>query len=130
MTPSVIAILITAMIASYSASLFMEGKPRVNDYSMLDSSRVVRMILTPAPLLFEAPSTFKIHSLANCFAEVPGVNLAMKYAMTCPLIDVLVSYLMLYCLNSHAHFAIRPVNLGFSMIFLRGCFVTTVIKKD
>ena len=61
--PEVIAARSSVKIASCSASLLDAGKPRVKDYSMMDPSRVVRIILMPAPFLFEDPFTFRIHPL-------------------------------------------------------------------
>ena len=105
-TPSVVAILSPAMTISYSASLFVARKPRVKDCSMLDPFRVVTTILTPATLLFEALFMFRIHpSSKSLYAGAPGVNSTMKSVMTCPLIDVLGSYLISYDLNSDDHFA-------------------------
>ena len=45
--PEVIAARSSVKIASCSASLLDAGKPRVKDYSMMDPSRVVRIILMP-----------------------------------------------------------------------------------
>ena len=66
--------------------------------------------------LFEAPSTLRIHPSSLCFGA-RRVNLVMKSARTYPLITVPGSYLMPYRFNSAAHFAIRPVASGFTMMF-------------
>ena len=58
------------------------------------------------------------------------MNSIMKSAKTYPLIVVLGSYLMSYDLNFDAHFVIRPVTSGFSMILLRRCSISMVIEKD
>jgi len=51
-----------AKTTPYSTSLLDARRPRVKYCSMMDPSGVVRIILMPVPLLFEAPSTFRIHS--------------------------------------------------------------------
>ena len=90
------------------------GKLRVKDYSMKDPFGVVKTILTPTPLLFEAPSTFRVHpSSKSLYIETPEVNSAIKSTKTCLLIVVLGLYLMLFGLNSDDHFVIHPVALDF-----------------
>ena len=95
-TLRVIAVRSLTKTASYSTSLLDAGKPRVKDYSMMNPSGVVRTIPMPAPLLFEAPLTFRTHpSSWSEYSMVPRVKSAMKSSSTWPLNAILSSYLSL-----------------------------------
>ena len=77
------------MIASYSASLFMAGKPSVKDSLMMKHLGEVRTTSTPISLLFEALSTLRIHpSPESLCVGALRVNFVMKSARTCPLITI------------------------------------------
>ena len=129
-TLSVIATRSPARTFSYSASLLKAKRPRVKDCSMIDNSGVVRTIPMPGPILFEAPSIFRIYpfSMSHC-SVAHVVKSVIKSAMTCPLIVVLFSYLSPYGLSSDAHFNIRLIASGFSLTLRRVCSVRTMIRK-
>jgi len=97
----------------------------------MNPSGVVRTIPTPAPLSFDALSTFRIYRFKRLLCRKGlGVNSAMKSAKTCPLIDVLGSKVTPRGLISMTLFAILPVASGFSIMALEGYSVSTTIGKD
>ena len=91
-TPKVIAAQSPAKTSLYSASLLDSRKPKLKDCSMIDPFGVARTITIFAPLLFEAPWTFRTHPLSWLVCLViPGVKSTMKSASTWPLIPILGS---------------------------------------
>ena len=82
------------MITSYLTSLLDAGKLRVKDCSMMDPFEVVRIIPMPAPLLFEALSTFRIYTSSRpACSMAPRVKSTIKSAKIWSLFAVLGSYL-------------------------------------
>ena len=97
----------------------------------MDSSGVVRTILTLAPLPFDALSLFKIHPFKRLlYGGDPGVNSAMKSAKICPLIIVLGSKVTPTGLISVTYFMILLLAFGFSVMVLSRYSVSRTMGKD
>jgi hypothetical protein len=94
----------------YSASLLDARKYSRIDWSMAEPSEVIITILAPAPLAFDASSTYTFHYLESLTRDSSmvgkstapssgrGENSAMKSAGTCPLMVFLINNVHLGCL--------------------------------
>ena len=84
-----------------------------------------------SPLLFDAPSMFKIHPFKRLlYGGGHGVNLAMKSAKTCLLIVILDSNVTPSVFISMTHFVILPMASTFSIMVPREYSIWRAIGKD
>ena len=112
--------------ASYSASLLVAGKSRQTIHSILSPSGEQSTIPTLPTCLLDNPSIWILHwgcSLAPWPSML--VNSTMKSATTCPFMAIREQYYTSNSLNSIAHSAIRPVDLGLLITRCKGLSIRT-----
>ena len=122
-TPISLARLRPAIIASYSASLFVALKPQLIAVSRVSPFGEVRTIPSQLPLKLLKPSMCRVH-IPSCgpsaYSWMLGVKSVMKSVNTYDLIVVRGWKVMSNSLSSTAHFASLPNNSGLCNMVLIG----------
>ncbi|MED6155783.1 hypothetical protein PIB30_008367 [Stylosanthes scabra] len=106
----------TAIAAAAAAATSASAAAAI---SMVTPSGPSRRTPPPLPLLFEDPSTWRIHAEESGYGAF-GVSSATKSASTCPFIAVLHSQLMWYSESSTDLLSILPARSGFCSTCLNG----------
>jgi len=115
-----------AIKVSYSTSLLVVGKSRRIMHSILSHSGLWSTTPAPPACLLEDPSVWILHhGIPSTRWPSTRVNFAMKSTITCPFIAVHSRYYMSNSLNSTAHNAIHPVDLGLLIALRRGLSIRT-----